>query len=273
MPRRGRLLGCLLATAALGAAASSTFRSTLVQPHLGTHWFDLASAFQNTELTTRYGATVYSQGNEERLIRDFFNDQRGGFFLDIGAGDARRFSNTAYLEERLGWSGIAVDAEASHRDGYLKYRPRTRFFAFFVSGWSDQDVDFYVNPSWVLSSGDRAFAEGHGPFQTVRVRSITLNKLLETQRVERIDLLSMDIEDGEPAALAGFDIRRYRPRLVCIEAHPTVLLAIEEYFRRNAYLEIVRAREYDLAAKASVNRYYMPAGTRPRPTSILGGGE
>jgi hypothetical protein len=48
---------------------------------------------------------LYSQWNEELLIRDFFGDRRDGTFLDVGCADYKRLSTTYYLEERLGWSG------------------------------------------------------------------------------------------------------------------------------------------------------------------------
>ena len=40
----------------------------------------------------------------------------------------------------------------------------------------------------------------------------------------------MDIELAEPAALAGLDIRRFRPGLVVVEAHPQVRQKILDYF-------------------------------------------
>ena len=70
---------------------------------------------------------------EEWLVRDFFGDQRGGVFLDVGSYDYKRFSNTYYLEKELGWSGVAMDAQKEFAADYAKYRPRTRFFSFFVS--------------------------------------------------------------------------------------------------------------------------------------------
>ena len=54
------------------------------------------------------GEKLYSQHDEELLIRHFFGDRRGGFFLDVGAGHYRRNSTTYYLEKHLGWSGVAV---------------------------------------------------------------------------------------------------------------------------------------------------------------------
>ena len=73
--------------------------------------------------------------------------------------------------------------------------------------------------------------------------------------IEKIDFLNMDIEGGEPSALAGFDIKKYRPELVCVEAAPNVRESLIEYFRANDYERIDDYLEHD-----TVNWYY-----RPRP--------
>ena len=41
---------------------------------------------------------VYSQFDEELLIRHFFNDERGGFYLDVGCAFPEKGSTTYYLE-------------------------------------------------------------------------------------------------------------------------------------------------------------------------------
>src|SRR6267143_495697 len=57
----------------------------------------------------QFGPVAYSEHAEEWLIRDFFRDQRGGFFVDVGSYDYKKFSNTYYLDQVLGWSGLAID--------------------------------------------------------------------------------------------------------------------------------------------------------------------
>ena len=65
-----------------------------------------------------------------------------------------------------------------------------------------------------IASLSEEFTIRKGEKGTARqVPTATLNQLLETANIQRIDL-SMDIELAEPKALAGFDIERYRPRLV-----------------------------------------------------------
>jgi FkbM family methyltransferase len=189
-----------------------------------------------------YGPAHHSQYIEEWLVRDFFKDERGGVFVDVGAYEYERDSNTYYLDHVLGWSGVAVDAQQEFAADYAKYRPRTRFFTFFVSDHSDGIESFFV-PRGVrlVASSNKDFADRYDSSgQERKVPTITLNALLERAGVTRIDFLTMDIELAEPKALAGFDIARYRPRLVCVEAHPEVRQAILDYFTERRYRVIGR---------------------------------
>ena len=206
-------------------------------------------------LQAAYGPGRYSQFAEEWIIRDFFKDRRDGFFLDVGANHYRDSSTTYYLEERLGWSGFAIEPLREFEADYKTHRPRTRFFAFFVSDVSDDVAKMYVlDKHTVVSSADKAFTErtGANPREIV-VPTITLNDLLAANAVEGIDFLSMDIELSEPKALAGFDVRRYRPQLVCIEAHPEVRQQILDYFAQNGYVIVGKYLPAD-----EHNLYFMP---------------
>ena len=185
-----------------------------------------------------YGPKRYSQFAEEWIIRDFFKDKRDGIFVDVGANHYRDHSTTFYLEETLGWSGLAVEPLVQFAEDYKKYRPRTRFLPFFVSDVSDETAKMYVlDKHTVVSSFDRKFTErtGANP-REITVPTITMNDLLTKNGVGKFDLLSMDIELSEPKALAGFDIKRFQPELVCIEAHSEVRQQILDYFARNDYV-------------------------------------
>ena len=83
--------------------------------------------------------------------------------------------------------------------------------------------------------------------------TITLNDLLAREGTARLDFLSMDIELSEPRALAGFDIERYRPALVCIEAHPEVRQQLIDYFHRHHYVVVGQYLGVD-----AQNLYFMP---------------
>jgi FkbM family methyltransferase len=206
-------------------------------------------------LQKAYGPSRYSQFAEEWIIRDFFQDRRGGVFVDVGANHYRDSSTTYYLEERLGWSGLAIEPLAEFAADYKTHRPATVFLPFFVSDVSDATAKMYVlDAHTVVSSTDKAFTErtGKNP-RELEVPTITLNDLLSKQKIEKIDFLSMDIELSEPKALAGFDVERYRPELVCIEAHSEVRQQILDYFARHGYVIVGKYLPAD-----EHNLYFMP---------------
>jgi len=198
---------------------------------------------------------LYSQGNEELIIRDFFRDRRSGFFLDVGSSQPITNSTTYYLEKHLGWSGIAIDALAEYARGYEESRPRTRFFSYIVTDHGGTRERFYrIRGAPELSSTieGRQWAGEALPADVVEVPTITLDGLLEREGVERIDFLSMDIEGGEPKALAAFDLARYRPELICIGAYRKEAM-YDDYFGPLGYERLAKYHKYDY-----VNLYYTP---------------
>lgn len=205
-------------------------------------------------LIERYGPKLYSQNFEELIIRDFFKDRKNCFFVDVGAGHYKINSTTYYLEKHLGWKGIAIDAIARYEKGYLLNRKNTQFFSFYVADKSDEEIDFYIiERNKRLSTSNVDAARKQGKFEKVKVPTITLNDLLESEGASHVDFLSMDIELAEPPALAGFDIKKYRPLLVCIEAHEPILDQILEYFSMNNYEVIEKYKGLD-----PLNLYFTP---------------
>jgi FkbM family methyltransferase len=211
-------------------------------------------------LVRKLGPRQYSQGFEELIIRDFLGDRRDGFFLDVGSSHYKDDSTTLLLEERFGWKGIAIDANADYRDGYVQFRPGTRFVSFFVSDVSDEVGELTIVESAPKNSTGvpeqaRQIREaaGAGGVRDVQVPTITLNALLAREKVAKVDFLSLDIEGYEPKALAGFDIERFRPDLACVEVKPPTEEAIEGYFAAHGYVEIPKYRGIDPS-----NRYYAP---------------
>lgn len=187
----------------------------------------------------RLGRPRYSSHEEELFVRDFFADKRGGVFVDVGASHYKDRSNTFYLESVLGWSGLAIDPLAEFADGYRDHRPNTRFFPVFVSDTSDQRATLHVGNNSLFSSADRSFTDSFTNVQRkIEAATITLDDLLSSQGIERVDFLSMDIELHEPQALAGFNLQKYQPALVCIEAHPQVRQQILDYFAARGYVVV-----------------------------------
>lgn len=236
-------------------ARYSTVIRSLAEQNLQTRPPDSS---QNTELQAlakSYGPARNSFNEEEWVIRDFFKDRRGGVFVDVGANDYKRYSNTFYLETVLGWSGVAIEPQRSFESGYRQHRPRTTFQPFFVSDKSNSQAKLYVqSDNSLVTSADKAFNSQFGKKVTeMNAPTITLNDLLDQLKISSFDFLSMDIELWEPKALAGFDIDRFKPALACVESHAEVRQQILDYFAAHNYSVVAKYLRAD-----TENLYFMP---------------
>ena len=140
------------------------------------------------------------------IIRDFFQDRKGGFFLDVGCAWPIISSNTYYLEKHLGWTGFGIDALQEFAASWSEKRPNSKFFTFLVTDRSGADGTFFKSSETALSSTDFDVASGKefgDPVEPekIKVPMITLDDLLDREGIEKIDLISMDIEGHEPQAL------------------------------------------------------------------------
>jgi FkbM family methyltransferase len=246
-------LSCMLVISMIRIAAAEAEDSS----------HDSLEALKNSKICNE--KVLYSQVKEEVLIRHFFDDAKDKFFLDVGCSHYKDISTTYYLEKHLHWKGIGVEALKQYEADYLKYRPRTKFRNFAVSNRSGGTIDFYTKEgSEVYSSTIKGAVYRIPEPVVIKVPVITLNDLLKREKVNHVDFLSMDIEGGELKALEGFDIKKYRPSLVCIEvqAEMGTYYASEmmDYFQKNGYEKLEAYTQFEGAG----NWYFKPKGYRAK---------
>ena len=216
---------------------------TLVEP-------DLLGGLQK-----RFGLKRYSQGPEEWLVRDFFDDRRNGVFVDVGAYHPVEYSNSYRLERDLGWSGVAVDALEQFAKPFAELRPKSQFFTAFVGDTDHGEATLHVDPEQALiASGDKSFtATFTNKAVPIQVRRRTLDSILREARIQKVDFVSLDIELGEPAALRAFNLAYYKPELLCIEAHAQSRQEILDIMARAGYVVVGRYLRVD-----EPNIYFKP---------------
>lgn len=157
----------------------------------------------------------WGQFGEVAAIWPIFKDQKEGFYLDVGAHDGVTDSNTIQLD-RLGWEGICIEPHNVYFPRLVRNRPRA--VSIKVAAWSknEEDLDFYATApggwSRVGSPGEIAVVAIY------KVQGRTLDSILEEFLIEGpIDFLSLDVEGNENEVLKGFDLKKWRPRIVIIE--------------------------------------------------------
>jgi FkbM family methyltransferase len=160
-------------------------------------------------------------------------DIDGGFFIEAGANDGYRASNTYYFEKIRGWRGVLVEAVPALATECRRNRRGPVFAAALVAAAESGDtveLHFAGLMSTVEGTLGDATATAEHVARGLAVQAIpasyrlqvparTLAQILDEADITReIDLLSLDIEGGEPAALRGLDLPRYAPRYLCVEA-------------------------------------------------------
>lgn len=186
----------------------------------------------------------YSQNGEDIVLWSLFKDQEvPGFFIEVGALDGLRFSNT-YAFEESGWSGLCIEAHPDYITLLRKNRPNSIVIHAAVGSEDCDSVDFYANARGSLSTLNplleeefRKYGDYFSGWEVRKVPLRTLNSILEEYHIEPpIDLVSIDIEGTELLALRGFDLQRYKPRVLVVEAFDeTAERELNAYFEANGY--------------------------------------
>src|SRR5438093_11350898 len=110
-----------------------------------------------------------------------------------------------------------------------------------------------------LTAPDRdRMGPGAQPQQVIDVPVRTLDDILfEARAPKGFDFLSIDVEGHELEVLSGFDLGRWRPRLILLEDHVANLN--KHRFLRNAGYRLIRRFEY--------NGWYVPREANVRVAS------
>lgn len=207
---------------------------------------------------TRFGwrtggepASFALDGLDLRLAE--FLDFEGGFFIEAGANDGLAQSNTLLFERRRGWRGLLVEpipelvarCRANRRGCVVEQA------ALVPRGFAAATVKMrYCNLMSVVAGGMKSPAEEQAHLAAgcdcqqitsydIDVPARSLSDLLDAHRIERVDLLSLDVEGFEAQALAGLDFSRHRPTWLLVEA------------RYRSDVDAVLSPHYETAAELS----------------------
>jgi FkbM family methyltransferase len=156
----------------------------------------------------------------------------GGFFVEAGANDGITQSNSFLLERDHNWRGLLVEPIPELARRCRQNRPGclVENAALVPTGHAAKSVEMtYCNLMSQVKGAMKSAAEEADHIRrgkqcqqietyTVKVPARTLSEILDAHQIERVDLLSLDVEGFELAALQGIDFRRHAPRWMLIEA-------------------------------------------------------
>src|SRR5687768_6339271 len=171
----------------------------------------------------RFDVEFVSQYGEDVIVWELLRPKTDGFFIEAGAFDGYRYSVT-YGLEALGWTGLLVEPLPEPAARCARRRPHSRVAQAALSrrGASPAATltvldDHYGGMlSYLHTSEQHESATSWAKRSQVTVPVTTLDELLK-DHTGPIDLAVIDVEGGELDVLDGFDLTRFRPRLLIVE--------------------------------------------------------
>ncbi len=199
--------------------AARVYEAAAQQTSGAQHGLMRQKAWNARQMQRGAGPRWFSQAGQDRYLDEVvFKGKRGGVFLDIGAYDGATGSNTLFFEAFRGWTGLMVEPSPTYAAAARACRNAP--LAQVAIAPTDGEAEFlhitsgYTQMSGLAGSYDsklRAQVEADSRYEgeTIAVKTRTLASLIDEYAPGAIDLISLDIEGGEVAALSAFDFAKY----------------------------------------------------------------
>ena len=190
--------------------------------------------------------------------------RRGGFFVESGANDGFRQSNTYYLARFRGWRGVLIEPFPHLARLCAAARPESATVCCAL-GPPDlaggavtlRHAGLMSHVSGALGDDDaeRARARDGQRTQGMAAHDIVIEAPVRTLTEvlagagapSRFDLLSLDVEGYELEVLRGLDFDRFAPEAICIEARHANADAVAAMLGARYRMEAVLHRAADHA--------------------------
>ena len=170
--------------------------------------------------------STYSQHGEELYIWQLLDFKLDGFFIEIGAYDGIRLSNS-YFFEKIGWKGILIEAHPELAKQCKVNRPNSITLHTALGSTDGGNINFSVvtgkggvDTLSFVSANDKQLQRiksAKGIITTVDVPSRNLDSILKEYEIDNIDFISIDVEGVEIDVLKGINFSKYKPNLLVIE--------------------------------------------------------
>jgi FkbM family methyltransferase len=174
------------------------------------------------DTSLKYRLDSWAQEGEDLVLRRFFEGQKQGFYVDVGAHHPHRFSNTFWFYRR-GWRGINIDAMPGSMELFHLHRPEDINLELAIS--DQPEMTYFIFNDTALNGLCAEVAErrdgkrGNFIVERLAVTTRTLEQIFDEHvpSDRRIDFLTIDVEGHDLDVLRSNDWSRFRPRMVLAE--------------------------------------------------------
>ena len=149
------------------------------------------------------------QFGQSKFLDDLFHQKESGAFIECGALDGERLSNSLYFEKERHWTGVLIEANTQFFKKLLQKHRRAFKVNTCLSPGSKATVLTFT------SAGAYGGLVDYGLKQSIKVTNtrfessdikqcFPLYSILRAAGLTHIDLFSLDVEGSEFPILEGF---------------------------------------------------------------------
>jgi hypothetical protein len=195
-----------------------------------------------------------SQNGEDRKLLTIFNGLCGGTYLEMGAFDGIRYSNTHLFNKALDWKGLLIEAGPFAFHNLTQNRPNELAVVHAAVCKEGKKTLHYVEPEkkwlgvvggiWEFSTPSfrQQWWNGVTIEQAIPIQCMPLRTIIEENIVGSpayFDIFSLDVEGAEFEALSSLDFSKAAFGIVLVEADQHNLrknMAVRAILERNGYV-------------------------------------
>lgn len=185
-----------------------------------------------------------SQLGQDLWVIEKCGMKRGGYFVEFGATDGVRLSNTYLLEMELGWTGLCAEPNPAMFE-QLRRNRRCRTLPACIGARTGESVEFVLAEEFgsmvhhmnADMHAKRRAAYYDDPAMRLQLTTVSLHDfLLQNGAPHTIDYISIDTEGSELEILQSFPFEQWNVRAFTIEHNFGV--------QREAIRELLAAHGY-----------------------------
>ena len=156
---------------------------------------------------------TYSQFGEDLIVNKFFKNFVGKY-VDIGCYHPIKYNNTLLLYEK-GWTGINIDLNQTSIDLFNVVRKNDSNILACLSDKEEEVVVYFDNKFSALNS---IYTKNLDKFDIKDFKKIKVKtKIFSNLVKDNFDFLNIDCEGNDYKILRSIDLKKYNPKLICIE--------------------------------------------------------
>ena len=196
------------------------------------------------------------QGEDLFVFLNYINKKcDDGVFIEMGACDGVRYSNTLFFQQQFGFTGVLIEPVKEMYDMLIQNRKNCKCYNTVISN-DNESKSIIISRNGPVSGiksnmNDSFLKRWHQNSIERMVESRKLSDILNENEITYVDFFSLDVEGGELDVLKSIDWDKVSFYIVCIELddhNPT---------KNNACREILLNNGFKRDSKMCINEFWV----------------